>query len=173
MQNNTEVETLVVEIAVYARFRAKWVLDPVTGCWVWLAGTTGKSKTSKGGYAHFTVKGKFTYGHRYAYEVFVGPIPKGMDLDHKCRNRACVNPDHLEPVSRKENARRGLTGHGRHLRGEQAGGSKLTAAQVRAIRKAYASGEFTQKELGLKYSVMHTTISDITRGKTWTHLKAA
>jgi hypothetical protein len=48
--------------------------------------------------------------HRVAYELFKGPIPAGMDLDHLCRVRCCCNPDHLEPVTRKENLRRGLNG---------------------------------------------------------------
>lgn len=45
-------------------------------------------------------------GHRLAYEILVGPIPHGMVLDHLCRNRACYNPAHLQPVSRAENGRR-------------------------------------------------------------------
>ena len=47
--------------------------------------------------------------HRYAYEELVGPIPEGLQLDHLCRNRSCVNPDHLEPVTCRENLRRGET----------------------------------------------------------------
>jgi len=49
--------------------------------------------------------------HRLMYQILVGPIPAGMDLDHLCRVRACVNPEHLEPVTRKENVARGI-GHG-------------------------------------------------------------
>src|SRR5262245_4852943 len=44
--------------------------------------------------------------HRLSYEMFVGPIPRGLELDHLCRNRACVRPDHLEPVTHKVNCRR-------------------------------------------------------------------
>lgn len=47
--------------------------------------------------------------HRWVYERLVGPIPEGLDLDHLCRNRACVNPDHLEPVTRAENLSRGAS----------------------------------------------------------------
>ena len=46
--------------------------------------------------------------HRFAYEMLVGPIPEGLDLDHLCRVRHCVNPNHLEPVTRSENLRRGI-----------------------------------------------------------------
>lgn len=51
---------------------------------------------------------KHTLAHRYFYEIFVGTIEKGKDLDHLYRNRGCVNPKHLEPVSRRENVIRGL-----------------------------------------------------------------
>lgn len=49
--------------------------------------------------------------HRLMYEIFRGPVPEGLDMDHLCRNRACCNPWHVEPVTRKENVRRGI-GHG-------------------------------------------------------------
>src|SRR5687768_9248591 len=52
--------------------------------------------------------------HRVAYELFVGPIPEGLQLDHLCRNRACVNPRHLEPVTQAENARRGAIAQKTH-----------------------------------------------------------
>lgn len=51
-------------------------------------------------------KSKKLLAHRWSYEFHVGPIPEGLDLDHLCRNRGCVNPDHLEPVTREENIRR-------------------------------------------------------------------
>lgn len=62
------------------------------------------------GYGRFTVGKKGCLAHRWAFERFRGPIPEGMQLDHLCRNRLCVNPDHLEPVTLKENIGRGLTG---------------------------------------------------------------
>lgn len=74
------------------------------GCWTW-AGTI-----SKAGYGQVSWKGKQVYVHRLVYEHYVGRIPKGMQLDHLCRNRACCRTDHLEVVTNRENARRGEAG---------------------------------------------------------------
>jgi hypothetical protein len=72
------------------------------GCWEWLA--TGHPR----GYGYFWPKGRvWIYAHRYSYELFVGPIPDGLKLDHLCRNPKCVRPDHLEPVTQRENVLRG------------------------------------------------------------------
>lgn len=82
------------------RFWAKVV--KTDGCWNW----TGA--TQKPGYGRFVIeRGRLSLAHRWAYEAMVGPIPEGMTIDHLCWNKVCVNPDHLEVVTREENARRG------------------------------------------------------------------
>lgn len=78
------------------------LLDPELGpCTMW----TGKKTYD--GYAYFYADHRSTTGHRWAYQRFVGPIPRGLMLDHLCNNRACVRVDHLEPVTNRENVIRG------------------------------------------------------------------
>lgn len=71
------------------------------GCWLWTAARKAD------GYGVFAIERAAKRAHRVSYEALVGPIPSGLQLDHLCRTRHCVNPDHLEPVSQHENNRRG------------------------------------------------------------------
>lgn len=70
------------------------------GCWLWTGGKT------TAGYGSFKYDGHSGYAHRYAYEVMVGEIPDGLELDHLCRVRNCVNPEHLDPVTPSVNKQR-------------------------------------------------------------------
>jgi hypothetical protein len=75
-----------------------WTIDGDTGCWLWggyIDASTGYGKHGK------------RWAHRAVYEMHRGPIPEGLQLDHLCRTRACVNPEHLEPVTLRENVLRG------------------------------------------------------------------
>jgi len=82
------------------RFFAK-VSVRESGCWEWL----GAPDPKQGGYGSFYCKNSKTRSHRFAYEHIVGPIPEGMDLHHKCRNKICVNPEHLAPLGRSDHLR--------------------------------------------------------------------
>ncbi len=87
-------------------------------CWIW---TAGKS-SCRMGYGRFWHNEKLKMAHRFSYEIFKGKIPKGLHLDHLCRNPICVNPDHLEPVTAYENAKRSpyFNGHKTHcIRGHE------------------------------------------------------
>lgn len=68
------------------------------------------------GYGHVKDDGKMRMAHRVVYEHHNGPVPEGLELDHLCRNRACVNHEHLEVVTHKENVNRGIAGHNHHTR---------------------------------------------------------
>ena len=63
------------------------------------------------GYVYMTTGGKQYKQHRWYYEEYIGPIPEGLVIDHLCRNRACCNPFHMEPVTIGENVRRGVHGN--------------------------------------------------------------
>ena len=92
-----------------------FVPEPNSGCWLWLGGVNE-------GYGRVRVGRKQAMAHRVMYEREVGPIPKGLTLDHLCRVRSCVNPAHLEPVTTRENTLRGV------------GVSALNAQKVACVR---------------------------------------
>jgi hypothetical protein len=85
-----------------ARFLEKVMFDTVTGHWLF------GSSWNKKGYGRFWLDGRSREAHRVAHEMYVGEIPDGYDVDHLCRVRCCVNPDHLEAVLPIENFRRGV-----------------------------------------------------------------
>lgn len=86
----------------HTRFMSK--VEKTHSCWIW------RGHTDNLGYGVFWVGSKLLKAHRFSYQHYVGSIPEGKELDHLCRNRACVNPTHLEPVSHKENCLRGTGG---------------------------------------------------------------
>lgn len=76
-------------------------------CWEWTGARTS------GGYGNLRrPHGTFDYSHRVAYELTIGPIPEGLQIDHLCRNRICCNPRHLEPVPQRINVVRGMSPYG-------------------------------------------------------------
>ena len=86
------------------RFRSK--IEHRDGCWIWTAGLTA------GGYAKFR-DGRTLAGHRWSYAHFVGAIPAGCDVHHLCAHRACVNPEHLLVLTKREHQNQ--PGHNGHV----------------------------------------------------------
>lgn len=126
-----------------AEVLTRYVVDPETGCWLW----TGRLDSWGYGNAY----GRMV--HRVFYEQLVGPIPEGLELDHLCCNRPCVNPAHLEPVTPAQNSRRGERCH-------------LTVEQIREIRHLYAEGCYNN-ELSRQFGVSTTHIRRIVTGRAW------
>lgn len=121
-------------------------------CWVWLGAGKGN------GYGH-TSRGP---AHRRAYELLIGPIPDGMDVCHKCDNRACVNPHHLFLGTRAENMA------DMRSKGRGAGGSRkhITEAQVQEVRRRLACG-VSQAEIARCMDLHRGTVSNIKLGKSY------
>lgn len=140
-------------------FLAKVVIDE-NGCWNW----TGANKGN--GYGH-TSRGP---AHRRSFQIFVGTIPEGHDVCHKCDNRACVNPGHLFTGTRLENMRdcvaKGRQARGDRLKtrkGDKSQFAKLSWDDVRAIRASTAPA----KQLAAQYKVSSDNINRIRRNETW------
>ena len=113
--------------------------EPNSGCWLWTRAITST------GYGH-TGQG---LAHRISYCAWKGHIPEAYDIDHLCRTKLCVNPDHLEAVTRSENLRRGQ-------------GFKVSDTQAETIRLLYASGKYSTRQLaaltGVSKSHIHLLI---------------
>lgn len=96
------------------RLLSRCIPEPNSGCWLWLGAVSQK------GYGVIGLGGRFqgqTGAHRLSYEIHKGPIAAGLTIDHKCRVRCCINPDHLECVSLVENVHRRWHGEDRCMRG--------------------------------------------------------
>jgi len=126
----------------------RYLVDPTSGCWVWQ-----RSLTPEGYPKRMSADGHSYVPHRYYYQVKYGPIPAGYQLDHLCRNRACVNPDHLEAVTPAVNVRRSAA-------------TKLAEDDVRSIKHLFRQGT-TKSELGQRFAVTVTNICEIINGTTW------
>lgn len=88
---------------LHERFWQKVLRTSDNACWTW----TGSVLSAKHHYGTFRVNGRNVLAHRFMKEIFAGPIPEGMVIDHLCRNTICVNPYHLDIVTIGENTRRG------------------------------------------------------------------
>jgi hypothetical protein len=132
---------------LYAIFRWPGYVVADSGCWEW-------QRVDSVGYgSHITWRGRAERPHVIWWRMAGRVIPAGLTLDHLCRNRRCVNPDHLEPVTRAENARRG----------ERA---KVGHEGARRARERAAAGERI-KDIAADLGVAPGTVSSIVVGRSW------
>lgn len=131
------------------------------GCIEW---TGGKANC---GYGRISVGGKMYRTHRLMFEHRVGPIPPGLHVLHKCDNPPCWNPEHLFLGTENDNAQdRMRKGRHRVARGEEYTRTRLTVADVRALRAAYAKGEAIAP-IARRLGVNRATAADAARGINW------
>jgi hypothetical protein len=133
------------------RLRERYSIDETSGCWEWLLAK------DRDGYGWDNIYVSRRQRHKKAHHVYWeklhGPIPKGMQLDHLCRNPRCVNPDHLELVTPTENLRRGNS-------------TKLDVVQVRQIRQELDNGGFIPV-IANKFQISEGNIYHIKKMETW------
>ena len=124
-----------------------------TPCYLW------RWATFSNGYGHFVVGGKNVLAHRWYYEHLVGPIPRGLTLDHLCGNPLCVAPLHLEPVDIQTNSQRG-----RH--------TKLDRLKVLSIRSMAKEGKST-KDIAAILGVGRWTVDGVLAKRRWGNIEDA
>ena len=141
------------------RFFSK--VEKTETCWNWVAGTDK-------GYGVFDLKGKKVGAHRASWIINIGQIPEGKQVNHKCRNLICVNPDHLYIGTQKDNVRDQIK-DGTISRGEGRPATSLRDSDIPEIRRLISRYvyQFIIAEL---YGVTRSVICNINRGRTWRHL---
>lgn len=157
-----------------ARDHAWWrrfILDRVTigdGCWEWQRGKT------TAGYGLFGVGARpsiqYIYAHRKSYEIWIGEIPDGAEVLHRCDNPSCVRPSHLKADSHKANMA-DMSKKGRACRGEDMWSNKLSESQVWEVYRLGSLGMY-HHDIGAKFGVTRSNIGAILKGRSWPHLYA-
>ena len=120
----------------------------LTPCWIW------QVDINIDGYGWLHVARKTTGAHCFMYEKKHGKIPKGMQLNHLCRVRCCVNPDHLEVVTIKINVQKGKS-------------AKVNAKEACEIRDLFLRTTYKQREIAKLYGISQQQVSDIVINKCW------
>ena len=145
---------------MWARCLSKIAKDEHSGCWNW----TGSKFWN--GYGRVGYSGTSVNAHRFFYLMTKGPIPPRRVIMHSCDNRGCVNPAHLSAGTHKENSQDAQRKGRLPIMPTHA---KLGEADVVKIKQRIASGAF-QREIAKEFGVTQSNISQISLGKTWSHI---
>lgn len=137
-------------------------LNLISGCWEW------QQSCSSRGYGKIGILGKSKHAHRSAYEEFIGPIPEGMYVCHKCDNPSCCNPEHLFLGTAKDNSM-DRDSKGRQSRGSRHTSSKLSEETVIEIIKMLNDGE-RPFNIAKAFNVTQSIVCHIKVGRTWRHV---
>ncbi len=143
------------------RTKRETIVQELGECWVW-------DKAQCGGYGRIKNRNRRYLVHRLSYEIFVGPIPEGLDVLHKCDVRLCCNPRHLYPGTDQDNCN-DKRERGQLPIGSMVGVSKLTEPEVFSMRVAFSQGS-TEAELEQLYSVSNATVRSVVYGDQWKHV---
>ena len=144
------------------RFDEKYMPEPNSGCWLWIAVTRGVPA-----YGAIKVNGKTVKAHRVSWELANGPIPEGEGYHgicvlHRCDNPLCVNPDHLFLGSNRDNQIDcSNKGRNKQQHGGENSQAKLSNADAEEIREHYDYKQFTMREIGDYYGVAPQTINRV------------
>lgn len=164
MKNKRPSRTILRNSGPYQKFRLYAILDENTQCWEW------GGKVTKQGYGIMKINKKYVTMHRYSYQTYIGEIPKGMLICHRCDNPKCVNPFHLFLGTHADNAQdRVLKNRSNHPVGERCAKAVLKEVEVLEIAKS----DLSITDLSEKYAVSKTTIRSIKHKKSWKHLIAS
>jgi hypothetical protein len=156
-----------MNIGTDKRFWSKVDIRTTDECWPWNASSTplGYGKFGRGGRY-----GGWEFAHRMAYRLCSGEIPDDASVLHRCDNPPCCNPNHLWLGSQADNIH-DMDKKGRRVNpprfGENNGGAKLTAAQVKEIRREYSNGGVKQCELATKYGISYQQVHNIVNNHSW------
>ena len=136
--------------------------EPITesGCIIWTGATT------KGGYGAITIDNKNLAAHRVAFQEANGVIDEGLQVNHTCDIRCCINPRHLYQGTQSDNMKDKFKRNRHDMKGEKHPFSKLTEIDVQNIKKKLILGKL-HKDIAKEYNVSRGCISYISRGDTW------